>query len=63
MAQPFSTPALQGRLRPAQKFARLAMGGAAALGILLLLGLVMLWAHYGTAVFFKMIASGISACF
>ena len=24
---------------------------------------MMLWAHYGTAVFFEIIASGIAACF
>jgi len=32
-------------------------------GVLLLLGALVLWAIYGTAVFFEMIASGISACF
>ena len=26
-------------------------------------GTLVLWFHYGTAVFFEMIASGISACF
>ena len=34
---------------------------AAAIGILLA-GTVALWAHYGTAVFFEMIAAGIAAC-
>ena len=29
----------------------------------LLLSALALWFHYGTAVFFEMIASGISACF
>lgn len=29
---------------------------------LALLGGCALWAHYGTAVFFEMIASGIAAC-
>ena len=29
----------------------------------LLAGTVALWAHYGTAVFFEMIAAGIAACF
>ena len=37
--------------------------GGAALGVVLLLGALVLWFHYGTAVFFEMIASGISACF
>jgi len=35
---------------------------AAAVG-LLLAGTVALWAHYGTAVFFEMIAAGLAACF
>jgi hypothetical protein len=37
--------------------------GAAGLGMVLLLGAGALWFHYGTAMFFEMIASGISACF
>jgi hypothetical protein len=40
----------------------LAWGGA-GLGGVVLLGTLALWFHYGTAVFFEMIASGISACF
>jgi hypothetical protein len=36
---------------------------AAVLGAVLMLGAVALWFHYGTAVFFEMIAAGISACF
>ena len=28
-----------------------------------LLGALVLWFHYGTAVFFEMLASGIGACF
>ncbi|MBV9564076.1 MAG: hypothetical protein JOY90_27065 [Bradyrhizobium sp.] len=32
------------------------------LGVAILLGALALWFHYGTAVFFEMIASGISAC-
>ena len=31
-------------------------------GLLLLAGSVM-WLHYGTAVFFEMVAAGIAACF
>ena len=37
--------------------------GGAALGAILLLGALALWFHYGTAVFFEMIASGFAACF
>ena len=35
----------------------------AGLGSILLLGALALWFHYGTAVFFEMVASGVSACF
>jgi len=37
--------------------------GAMGLGVVALLGALVLWFHYGTTVFFEMIASGISACF
>jgi hypothetical protein len=36
--------------------------GLAAVCLSLLLGASLLWIHYGTAVFFEMIASGIAAC-
>ena len=36
---------------------------AAILGALAVLGAAALWFHYGSAVFFEMIAAGISACF
>jgi hypothetical protein len=35
----------------------------AAAGGVLLAATVALWAHYGTAVFYEMIAAGIAACF
>jgi hypothetical protein len=63
MAQPFSSqdmvPASQtpGGLRSA-----LVWGGT-ALGAALLLAALALWYHYGTTVFFEMIAAGVSACF
>jgi len=34
---------------------------AAAVGILLA-GTVVLWVHYGTAVFYEMIVAGLAAC-
>ena len=37
--------------------------GGAGLGGIILLGTLVLWFHYGTAVFFEMVASGVSACF
>jgi hypothetical protein len=39
------------------------VAGSAAFGAALLLGTLVLWAHYGTAVFFEMLASGVAACF
>ena len=35
----------------------------AGLGAAVLLGALVLWFHYGTAVFLEMLASGIGACF
>jgi hypothetical protein len=65
MAQPISAPQqIPDAVRPARRAvpAAVAVGGA-ALGVVLLAGALVLWFHYGTAVFFEMIASGISACF
>jgi hypothetical protein len=39
------------------------IAGSAVLVAAILLGASVLWMHYGTAVFFEMITSGISACF
>jgi hypothetical protein len=39
------------------------MVGAVAAGVAILLGPLVLWFHYGTAVFFEMIAAGFNACF
>ena len=64
MALPISTPhELPGMRKPAQRFAPAIAIGAAGLGMVLLIGAGALWFHYGTAVFFEMIASGIAACF
>jgi hypothetical protein len=65
MAQPISTqPQMPGALRPARRRLAPAMVVASvALGVAILLGALVLWFHYGTAVFFEMIASGIAACF
>lgn len=38
------------------------VAAASALVALLAVGAIGLWAHYGTAVFFEMIKSGIAAC-
>jgi hypothetical protein len=65
MAQPASTlHQLPGGLRPSRTAAAhaIVMAGA-GLGVALGLGAAVLWFHYGTAVFFETIASGLSACF
>jgi hypothetical protein len=65
MAQPISTQReLPGGLRPARRIVVQAIAASGAgLGAITLLGALALWFHYGTAVFFEMIASGIAACF
>jgi len=64
MALPISTPhELPGMRKPAGRIALTIAIGVVGLGALLLIGAGALWFHYGTAVFFEMIASGISACF
>ena len=45
------------------RVASIIVWGAAGFGALAVLGAAALWFHYGTAVFFEMIAAGISACF
>jgi hypothetical protein len=61
MAQPVLTHHDPVAAAPSAGVVRTAMvwGGAS----LAVLGALALWFHYGTAVFFEMIASGISACF
>ena len=64
MAQPVSTQQeMPSILPPGRKIASAIVIGSAALGALVLTGALALWFHYGTTVFFEMIASGISACF
>jgi hypothetical protein len=50
-------------LPPGRRIAPAIMVVGVALGVVVLLGALVLWFHYGTAVFFEMIASGIAACF
>jgi hypothetical protein len=64
MAQPISTQQqMPGVLRPARRLAPAIVVAGVALGVAILLDTLVLWFHYGTAVFFEMIASGIAACF
>ena len=63
MAQPISNPReITAALAPSRAVRALVVTGA-GLGAALLPGALALWFHYGTAVFFEMIASGIAACF
>jgi hypothetical protein len=61
MAQPLSSHDILTVRRPAARVVLLC-GGAAAIAIVLLATLA-LWFHYGTTVFFEMIATGFAACF
>jgi hypothetical protein len=64
MAQPMSTPhQMPGLLRPPRRIAHAIVVAAGGLGVVLGLAAVVLWFHYGTAVFFETIVSGISGCF
>ena len=64
MAQPISTPQqMPGALRPARRLAPAIAVAGVVLGVAILLGTLVLWFHYGTAVFFETIAAGIAACF
>ena len=62
MAQPISTQGMMAA-RPQGRVASIIVWSAATFGALAVLGAAALWFHYGTAVFFEMIAAGISACF
>ena len=57
---PHQTP---GALRPARRAAHAIVMAGVGLGVVLGLAAVVLWFHYGTAVFFETIVSGLSACF
>jgi hypothetical protein len=48
---------------PERRMSHLAIVVAAGAAGLLLASTIALWAHYGTVVFYEMIASGIAACF
>ncbi len=64
MAQPISTrQQMSGMFRPARRIGPALAVGGVVLGAAILLAALALWFHYGTAVFFEMIASGIATCF
>ncbi len=64
MAHLLSTPqTVPQALGPTGRVTRVVVVGGAVLGVALLVAAVVLWLHYGSAVFFEMIASGFAACF
>jgi hypothetical protein len=64
MAQPVFTPQeIPAAVPPARRVMSAIIMAGAGLGAAILFGALALWFQYGTAVFFEMIASGISACF
>lgn len=64
MAQPVTTQQeMNAAAQPSRGVASAIVIGAAGVGAAAVLGALVLWFHYGTAVFFEMIASGIAACF
>ena len=63
MVQPVSTPQQMIPAEPSNRAVSAIVLGAAGVAAVLLVGAMVLWFHYGTAVFFEMIASGIAACF
>ena len=64
MVQPISaSQAMMAASRTQGRVASMIVWGAAGLGLLVLLAAAGLWFHYGTMVFFEMIAAGVSACF
>jgi hypothetical protein len=50
-------------IRPSRRAVSVIAVAGAGFGAAVLLGALVLWFHYGTAVFFEMLASGIAACF
>jgi hypothetical protein len=63
MAQPLSTQNMVPLARPSAGARTAFVWGGTAIGAVVLLGTLALWYHYGTTVFFEMIAAGVSACF
>jgi hypothetical protein len=62
MVQPVTSQPIPGTL-PERRTAPAILVGALVAGAAILLGTLVLWFHYGTAVFFEMIAAGFNACF
>ena len=54
---------MPGSFGPRRRLGPAIAAGGAGLGVIILFAALVLWLHYGTAVFFEMIASGFAACF
>ena len=64
MAPQLTTPQqMSPSIQPQRRIAQAIVTGGAIVGVAVVLGALLLWFHYGTAVFFETIAAGISACF
>jgi hypothetical protein len=64
MAELLSTPqTVSQTLGPPSRLARAVVVVGAVFGVVLVLAAAVLWLHYGSTVFFEMIASGFAACF
>ncbi len=63
MVQPVSTSQPMSGAVPRHRTAPVLLAGALVAGAAIVLGTLGLWFHYGTAVFFEMIAAGFNACF
>jgi hypothetical protein len=48
---------------PERRTPQVILVGMLIAGAAILLGTLVLWFHYGTTVFFEMIAAGFNACF
>jgi hypothetical protein len=63
MARPLLNEQMVPSSRPAGGVRTALAWVGTVLGAAVLLATLALWYHYGTTVFFEMIASGVSACF
>ena len=63
MAQPLSTQQLPPSALPPGRVGMLVACAVGGLGAMIVLAALVLWFHYGTAVFFEMVTAGFSACF
>ena len=64
MAPQLTTPQqMSSSIQPPRRISQAIVTGGVIVGVAAVLAALVLWFHYGTAVFFETIAAGISACF